>query len=110
MCGALFHQAVLESANSLFPIGITQLRQLVEGPPRPGRPAADSAFDQHGNVMGPSRLLAEAFRRAFFDLLQTALVSGVGQVKLASGLAPGKEILVVFNDKLRPIFQKVTYV
>lgn len=50
-----------------------------------------------------------AFRRAFFDILQTALVSGVGQVKLAAGLAPGNEILVVFNDTLTPIFKQLTY-
>lgn len=51
-----------------------------------------------------------AFRRAFFDLLQTALVSGVGQVKLACGIAPGKERIVVFNDTLRPVFGSFTYV
>lgn len=51
-----------------------------------------------------------AFRRAFFDLLQTALVSGVGQVKLACGVAPGNERIVIFNDTLRPVFGSFTYV
>lgn len=50
-----------------------------------------------------------AYRRAFFDILQTALVSGVGQVKLAAGMAPGQEILVVFNDTLSPLFKTLTY-
>src|SRR5262249_14779096 len=64
------HQALLESPYSLLPIRIPQLRQLVEGPPRPGRPGADGAFDQHGSVMGPGTLLEEAFRRAFFNQLE----------------------------------------
>jgi hypothetical protein len=51
-----------------------------------------------------------AFRRAFFDLLQTALISGVGQVKLACGAAPGKERIVIFNDTLKPVFGSFTYV
>jgi hypothetical protein len=51
-----------------------------------------------------------AFRRAFFDILQTALVSGVGQVKLACGVAPGKERIVIFNDTLKPVFGSFTYV
>jgi hypothetical protein len=51
-----------------------------------------------------------AFRRAFFDVLQTALVSGVGQVKLACGVAPGRERIVIFNDTLKPVFGSFTYV
>lgn len=50
-----------------------------------------------------------AFRRAFFDILKTALVSGVGQVKLACGVAPGKERIIIFNDTLRPVFGSFTY-
>lgn len=50
-----------------------------------------------------------AFRRAFFDILQTSLVAGIGQVKLATGLAPGAEVIVVFNDTLMPVFQKYDY-
>lgn len=50
-----------------------------------------------------------AYRRAFFDVDQTALVAGVGQVKLAAGIAPGQEILVVFNDTLAPLFKTLTY-
>lgn len=48
-------------------------------------------------------------RRAFFDVLQTSLFQGAGQVKVATGLAPGTELLVVFNDTLSPIFQTLTY-
>jgi hypothetical protein len=50
-----------------------------------------------------------AKRRAFFDVLQTSLFQGAGQVKVAAGLAPGSELLVVFNDTLSPIFKKLTY-
>jgi hypothetical protein len=49
-------------------------------------------------------------RRSFFDVLTTSLVNGAGQVKIATGLAPGKETIVVFNDTLRPVFQTYTYV
>src|SRR5438876_174753 len=72
-----FHQALLESANSLLPIGIPQLRQLVEGPPRPGRPGADSSFHQQGGVISPSILLDEAIRCALFDHLEhrTTIIS-----------------------------------
>ncbi len=51
-----------------------------------------------------------AFRRAFFDVDHTQLDHGVGQVKIASGASPGGEILVAFNDTLRPLFQQLTYV
>lgn len=50
-----------------------------------------------------------AFRRAFFDVDHAQLDHGVGQVKIAAGQAPGDEILVVFNDTLRPLFQTLTY-
>lgn len=49
-------------------------------------------------------------RRAFFDVLTTSLVNGAGQVKIATGLAPGKETVVVFSDTLKPVFQTYTYV
>ena len=49
-------------------------------------------------------------RRAFFDVLTTQLVSGAGQVKVATGLAPGKEMVVTFHDTLRPAFTTVEYV
>ena len=52
----------------------------------------------------------EADRRVFFDVLQTALVEGAGQVKGAVGLAPGSETIVFFNDTLTPLFQKFNYV
>jgi len=50
-----------------------------------------------------------ALRRAFFDVLTTSLVLGAGQVKIATGLAPGQETVVVFNDTLKPAFQGYTY-
>ncbi len=49
-------------------------------------------------------------RRAFFDVLTTSLTSGAGQVKIATGLAPGQETIVVFNDTLRPVFKTYNYV
>jgi hypothetical protein len=51
-----------------------------------------------------------AKRKAFFDVLQTELFQGAGQVKVASGLAPGSEILVAFSDTLSPLFRKLAYV
>lgn len=48
-------------------------------------------------------------RQAFFDVLSTALVQGAGQVKVASGLAPGLEILVVHHDTLKPLFKTLQY-
>jgi len=50
-----------------------------------------------------------ANRAAFFNLLQTALYSGAGEFRIATGLAPGQETIVVFNDTLRPVFQVYTY-
>jgi len=50
-----------------------------------------------------------AFRRAFFDVEQTALVNGAGSVKMAAGGAPGQEMIVVFNDILQPAFQTFNY-
>lgn len=49
-------------------------------------------------------------RQAFFEVLQTALLQGAGQVKIATGLAPGKETIVLFNDTLTPVFQVLDYV
>lgn len=51
----------------------------------------------------------EAGRAAFFNILQTALSSGAGQFRVATGVAPGQETIVVFNDTLRPVFQVFTY-
>lgn len=48
-------------------------------------------------------------RRAFFDVPQGVLLSGAGQVKIATGLAPGTEIVVVYSDTLRSIFETLTY-
>jgi hypothetical protein len=48
--------------------------------------------------------------KSFFDTLATALVSGAGQVKLASALAPGTQTLVVHNDDLKPLFKTLTFV
>lgn len=51
-----------------------------------------------------------ADRKAFFDVLQTDLFEGAGQVKLASGLAPGLETVVLFSDRLTPVFKVFQYV
>lgn len=48
--------------------------------------------------------------KSFFDVLATALVSGAGQVKVASALAPGTQTLVVHNDTLKPLFKTLTFV
>lgn len=52
----------------------------------------------------------EAARRAFFNVLQTPFSLGAAQVKVATGLAPGKETIVLYNDTLRPSFQVLDYV
>lgn len=52
----------------------------------------------------------ESERRAFFNILQTAFALGAAQVKVATGLAPGKETIVLFNDTLSPVFKVVDYV
>jgi len=51
-----------------------------------------------------------ALRRAFFNVLTTSLMSGAGQVKVATGLAPGQETIVVFNDTLKPVFKVLNFV
>jgi len=57
----------------------------------------------------PNQSFSQANRSAFFNILQTALVSGAGQFRIATGVAPGQETIVVFNDTLRPAFQVFTY-
>lgn len=52
---------------------------------------------------------SQANRAAFFNILQTALVSGAGEFRIATGVAPGQETIVVFNDTLKPAFQVFTY-
>ena len=52
----------------------------------------------------------EVERKAFFDVLQTALLQGAGQVRIATGAAPGKETIVLFNDGLTPVFETFIYV
>jgi hypothetical protein len=51
-----------------------------------------------------------AKRKAFFDVLQPQMFQGAGQVKIASGLSPGQELFVAFNDTLSPIFKVLSYV
>lgn len=48
--------------------------------------------------------------RAFFDDTSIAFESGAAQVKMATGLASGKEMLCVWNDDLRPLFKVYDYV
>lgn len=52
---------------------------------------------------------SQANRAAFFNILQTALVSGAGEFRIATGVAPGQETIVIFNDTLTPAFQIFTY-
>lgn len=48
--------------------------------------------------------------KSFLESQKTSLVQGAGQVKLAASLAPGGQALVLFNDRLKPLFQQLTYV
>ena len=57
----------------------------------------------------PNQSFSQDGRIAFFNILQTALVSGAGQFRLATGVAPGQETIVIFNDTLKPAFQLYTY-
>jgi hypothetical protein len=70
--------------------------------------------DDNETVLVSARLEDHSFdesrRKAFFKVLSTALFMGAGQVRVATGLAPGKEMLVFFHDTLRPAFQVFDYV
>ena len=52
----------------------------------------------------------EAQRKAFFNVLSTSLFMGAGQVRMATGLAIGKEMIVLFHDTLKPVFKILDYV
>lgn len=61
------------------------------------------------SVREPDGSFNADLRRAFFDVLTTTLESGAGQVKIATGLAPGSETVVLFHDTLKPVFQTYNY-
>lgn len=52
----------------------------------------------------------EASRKAFFNRLTSQMTNGAGDLRVATGVAPGRETIVFFHDTLKPAFQVFTYV
>lgn len=48
-------------------------------------------------------------QEAFLDVESVQLVDGAGSVKVATGVAPGNEVLVLHHDTLVPVFARITY-